>query len=37
MKDNSDKIILMLCGGTGAWGKDYKESGYTVVNLTLLE
>jgi hypothetical protein len=29
--DNSDKIILDLCGGTGAWSKPYKDNGYTVV------
>lgn len=25
---NSDKIILDLCGGTGAWSKPYAEAGY---------
>ena len=29
------KIILDLCGGTGAWSKDYKEAGYIVINVTL--
>ena len=29
------KIILDLCGGTGAWSKDYEEAGYIVVNVTL--
>ena len=29
------KLILDLCGGTGAWSKDYKEAGYTVINITL--
>jgi hypothetical protein len=29
------KIILDLCGGTGAWSKPYKEAGYEVVNVTL--
>jgi hypothetical protein len=29
------KIILDLCGGTGAWSKKYKEEGYTVINVTL--
>jgi len=29
------KIILDLQGGTGAWSKDYKESGYIVINVTL--
>ena len=27
---NEDKIILDLCGGTGSWGKPYKENGYDV-------
>ena len=29
------KIILDLCGGTGAWSQKYKEAGYTVINVTL--
>jgi len=29
------KIILDLQGGTGAWSKKYKESGYRVINVTL--
>ncbi len=29
------KIIFDLCGGTGAWSKDYKEAGYIVFNITL--
>jgi len=29
------KIILDLCGGTGAWSKKYKEAGYRVINVTL--
>jgi len=29
------KIILDLCGGTGAWSKDYEEAGYIVINVTL--
>ena len=32
---NSDKIILDLCGGTGAWSKPYKDAGYNVRNITL--
>ena len=28
------KIILDLCGGTGAWSKPYKEAGYKVENVT---
>jgi site-specific DNA-cytosine methylase len=27
---NSDKKILDLCGGTGAWSKPYKDAGYDV-------
>jgi hypothetical protein len=34
---NSDKIILDLCGGTGSWGKPYKEAGYDYRNITLPE
>ena len=30
-----NKIILDLCGGTGAWSKDYKKAGYIVFNITL--
>jgi len=30
-----NKIILDLCGGTGAWSKDYKKAGYIVINITL--
>jgi len=29
------KIILDLCGGTGAWSKPYKEAGYNVMLVTL--
>jgi len=29
-----DRIILDLCGGTGAWSKPYKDAGYTVINVT---
>lgn len=32
--DNKNKIILDLCGGTGAWSKPYKNTGYTVYNIT---
>jgi len=35
--DNSNKIILDLCGGTGAWSKPYRDNGYTVINVTLPE
>ena len=31
------KIILDLCGGTGAWSLPYKEAGYDVRNITLPE
>ncbi len=30
-----NKIILDLCGGTGAWSRPYKEAGYIVINVTL--
>ncbi len=33
--NNKDKIILDLCGGTGAWSKPYKDNGYDVRNITL--
>lgn len=29
------KIILDLCGGTGAWSRPYKEAGYDVRKITL--
>lgn len=32
---NSRKIILDLCGGTGAWSKPYKGAGYDVKLITL--
>jgi hypothetical protein len=35
MIDNSNKIILDLCGGTGAWSKPYKDAGYDVRVITL--
>jgi len=31
------KIILDLCGGTGAWSKPYKDNGYKVINVTAPE
>lgn len=35
-KNNADKIILDLCGGTGAWSKPYRlAAGYDVRNITL--
>jgi hypothetical protein len=33
--NNQDKIILDLCGGTGAWSAPYKEAGYDVRLITL--
>lgn len=36
-KDNSNKIILDLCGGTGSWSKPYKDAGYDVRIITLPE
>lgn len=35
--NNSGKIILDLCGGTGAWSKPYKDAGYDVRLITLPE
>ncbi|MVB11151.1 hypothetical protein CAFE_18560 [Caprobacter fermentans] len=35
MTDNSGKIILDLCGGTGAWSKPYRDAGYDVRLVTL--
>lgn len=35
--DNSNKIILDLCGGTGAWSRPYKDAGYDVRLITLPE
>jgi hypothetical protein len=32
---NQNKIILDLCGGTGAWSKPYKDAGYDVRVITL--
>lgn len=32
-----DKIILDLCGGTGAWSRPYARAGYDVRNITLPE
>ncbi len=33
-KNNSNKIILDLCGGTGSWSKPYKLAGYNVKIIT---
>lgn len=35
MAKSFNKIILDLCGGTGAWSKPYAEAGYDVRNITL--
>jgi hypothetical protein len=35
MTDVSSRIILDLCGGTGAWSAPYREAGYTVYVITL--
>lgn len=32
--ENSEKIILDLCGGTGAWSRPYEQAGYDVRNIT---
>ena len=32
---STKKIILDLCGGSGAWSKPYAEKGYDVRNITL--
>lgn len=34
---NCHKVILDLCGGTGAWSKPYLDAGYDVRNITLPE
>jgi len=34
---NAEKIILDLCGGTGAWSKPYKDAGYDVRLITTPE
>jgi hypothetical protein len=31
------KIIIDLCGGSGAWSKPYQEAGYSVDLITLPE
>lgn len=35
--DNSNKTILDLCGGTGAWSYPYRKAGYDVRLITLHE
>lgn len=34
-KANKHKIILDLCGGTGAWSEPYRKAGYDVRIITL--
>jgi hypothetical protein len=36
-KESSRKVILDLCGGTGAWSRPYSEAGYDVRLITLPE
>ena len=36
-KVKGQKIILDLCGGTGAWSRPYKDAGYDVRLITLPE
>ena len=36
-KPVSERIILDLCGGTGSWGRPYKEAGYDYRLITLPE
>ena len=33
-KPLTERIILDLCGGTGAWSRPYKEAGYDVRVIT---
>jgi hypothetical protein len=33
--EEKDKIILDLCGGTGAWSRPYRLAGYDVRVITL--
>lgn len=35
LNENSNKIILDLCGGTAAWSKPYRDNGYDVHLVTL--
>lgn len=30
-----DRVILDLCGGSGAWSEPYRQAGYDVVGVTL--
>lgn len=33
--ENTKKIILDLCGGSGSWSRPYKQAGYDVRLITL--
>lgn len=33
----SEKTILSLCSGTGAWERPYVEAGYNIISITLPE
>lgn len=33
MEDNSNKLILDLCGGTGGWSQPYRDAGYNVITV----
>lgn len=35
--DNSKRIVLDLCGGSGSWSRPFKEAGYDVRVITLPE
>lgn len=35
IKMNQDKIVLDLCGGTGAWSRPYMQNSYDVRIITL--
>lgn len=37
LPEEKKKIILDLCGGTGAWSRPYKEAGYDVRLVTIPE
>jgi len=37
LNENSDKVILDLCGGTGAWSQPYADNGYDRRVITLPE
>lgn len=37
MTAHNGRVILDLCGGTGAWSKPYADAGYDVRNISLPE